>query len=227
MNFYTLAKRLEKEIENLHINGNIPYQQAEQQQIEQFIKTCKFGIKLMNTFKSLQNHTYNTMYFITIRPDETKVSFQEFYNDIYKLINRKCFLSFKLSFEQKGTDSESMGRGFHVHIIAMMKQSSPGNVLRDVYSSVKNYTAYNCIDVKKLFTQQDVDNVEQYITEYKSDDDHKIATKECDSLWRDKNNLKSIYNNINDLVLPNHEGNNILNMLSQKQSLPSSPSGRL
>lgn len=208
---------MEKEIWDRYIQNEIPYEEAKEQCKTEFLLTCKLGIELMNAFKSLQgNAKINNNYFITIRPDEKKITFQKFYDDIYKLVQRKCFLSFKLSFEQKGTDNDSIGKGFHVHIIATMKQTSPGNVLRDIHSSVKDYTAFNCIDVKKLYTQQDVDNVENYIVEYKSDDDHKIATKEYDHIWREKNNIKNIYENIYDLAVPNN-GTNIINMLAQRR----------
>lgn len=223
MNFYTLASKMEKSImqetnnelklymenNNLKCEDDIPKDEkdkikirVEEKHITQFKMTCKLGIKLMNTFRELASTPSEKYYFITIRPDETKINFLQFYKNIYNLIQRKCFISYKLSFEQKGTDNESMGKGFHVHIIANMKQQSPGNVLRDIYSSVKEYTAFNCIDVKTLYTQQDIDNVEQYITEYKSDDDHKIITKECDIIWREKNNIANIY--INNLDKPNN-----------------------
>lgn len=217
---------MENEITNLHLNNNLSYEEAKESVLRDFRVTCRLGIQLLNEFNNLRGDRIDDHYFITIRPDETKISFPDFYHEIYKLVQRKCFINFKLSFEQKGTNEESMGKGFHVHIIAYMKQPSKKNVLRDIYSTVKSYTAYNCIDVRKLLTQQDIDNVDKYIVEYISEDDHKIATRDCDILWREKNNLKNIYENIFDLVLPN-KSTNILLSLVHTPSASSSPGDAL
>lgn len=130
-------------------------------------------------------------YFITVRPDCNKVKFIDFYNDVAKFTQRKCFKDFKLSFEQKGTDDKSLGQGFHVHIVAEMTQRSKGEVLRDTQNTFKKYTAPNCIEV--LTTRNPQELVDKYLVNYESEDGHKEPTKEWDLLWRQQNLLDSLY----------------------------------
>lgn len=135
-------------------------------------------------------------YFITIRPDDSKISFSEFKDKVTKYLQRKCFISYTLSFEQKGTSIDEMGKGFHCHIVAKMKQGSKAEVLRDTLSTwndwIQNKYIYpNCIEV--LITNNPEKLVEQYLVEYISEDDHKAATKSTDSLWREQNNIQNIY----------------------------------
>lgn len=130
-------------------------------------------------------------YFITIRPDASKISFKDFYNQVKHFVDRKCFKEFKLSFEQKGTSEETLGQGFHVHIVANMSQRSKGEVLRDTQSTFSNCTAPNCIQV--LTTKNPQELVDKYLINYESDDQHKEITKSWDALWRQRNHLESLY----------------------------------
>lgn len=135
-------------------------------------------------------------YMITIRPDHTKIDFFDFKQHVEQFVTRKCFVEYKYSFEQKGTDPMSLGHGFHVHIVAKMKQRSKSEVLRDTLSSWKEwidkgFIAANCIDV---ITSKNGDAlVENYLLEYKSDDGHKELTQSWDELWRTGMSLQRLY----------------------------------
>lgn len=146
--------------------------------------------------------SYKQTFFITIRPDQSKITFPEFLSEMKNLYKRKCFNKYILTFEQKGTSEETLGEGFHCHVIATVTQRSKGELLRDITSSCKHFCAPNCIDVKPLRTEKDMENVRDYMIEYKSDDDHKIVTQEWDTLWRNKNNLKHIYEDTSDIHVP-------------------------
>jgi hypothetical protein len=135
-------------------------------------------------------------YFITIRPDDTKCNLLEFKEKVLSFVSRKCFLSYKLSFEQKGTCPTELGIGFHVHIVAELRQRSKAEVLRDTMSSwndwvSKGWIAANCIQI--LTTRNPEKIVSDYLIEYKSDDGHKEVTKGMDALWRSSNDLKDLY----------------------------------
>lgn len=137
-------------------------------------------------------------YFITIRPDDSKCTIVDFINKVESFMKRKCFISYSLSYEQKGTCIEDLGKGFHVHIVADMKQNSKGQVLRDCLSSwndwiEKGLITKNNIDVRTTKNPDKI--VDDYLIEYKSDDGHKEVTKDMDSLWRSTNNIESIYRN--------------------------------
>lgn len=135
-------------------------------------------------------------YMITIRPDCTKCHFLEFKEKIDMILERKCFIEGSYSYEQKGTTPSEIGEGFHVHIVANMKQSSKGQVLRDMTSSFKDWidkgliTANN-IDVRT--TKNPDDLIDNYLLEYKSEDGHKETTRATDELWRTSMGLKRIY----------------------------------
>nr|QGF19378.1 hypothetical protein [Antarctic circular DNA molecule] len=141
----------------------------------------------------------STTYFITIRPAPGRVSFEEFYACARKYTTRKCFITFKLSFEQKGTSEGTLGEGFHLHCIAKMTQRSKGEVLRDTVSSFAKCCDPQGVDIRSISTETDVINTTKYLVDYVSKNGHKILTKECDTLWRSKNDISSIYEDI----LPN------------------------
>lgn len=135
-------------------------------------------------------------FFITIRPDDSKCDFADFKEKCLKLVQRACFLEYALSFEQKGTTPEDLGKGFHCHIVAKMKQRSKGEVLRDVTSTFKPWIdagliASNCIDVH--VTKNPEELVNRYLVAYESDDEHKGATKAWDDLWRQHQGIESLY----------------------------------
>jgi len=124
-------------------------------------------------------------YFITLRPDDKRVSFDDFQQKVIEYLNRKCFITYDCSFEQKGESDETLGNGFHCHIIAKMKQLSKAHVLRDTLSSFKNidWIAPNCIKI--LPTKNGKELVQNYLIDYKSEDGHKIVTQAWDDKWRD------------------------------------------
>lgn len=165
------------------------------------IEDLKTALELREEIAALEQETGETLlfapqgtkqnYFITIRPDTSKVQFIDFYNDVKKFTDRKCFNAFKLSFEQKGVTTENIGSGFHVHIVASMKQRSKGEVLRDTQSAFKGYTAANCIEV--LTTRNPDELVDNYLVNYISEDGHKAPTKEMDALWRKNLNIDALY----------------------------------
>lgn len=137
-------------------------------------------------------------YFITIRPDTGKCDFIDFQTKVEKFLTRKCFLDYTYSFEQKGECVEDLGKGFHVHIVAKMKQASKSNVLRDVLSSWNDWItdgkiAANCICV--VPTKNGEKLINDYLIEYKSDDEHKEPTKQWDEIWRSNNSLQNLYVN--------------------------------
>lgn len=167
----------------------------------EYIRDIKTALQLRDAIRSLEEETGETLlfvpqgskqaYFITIRPDTKKIKFCDFYNDVRKFCLRKCFETFKLSFEQKGMSDDTLGDGFHVHIVACMKQRSKGEVLRDTISAFKGYTAPNCIEV--LTTRNPDELVDNYLVNYKSDDGHKAPTQKWDALWRTQENLEGLY----------------------------------
>lgn len=219
MNFLSAASKFRKGVEReVKALNNIPdefkvmtdeqwRERVSEQRWKELELDMRLGIRMMKKFKEIaveeglygdKEHVKCT-YFITIRPDFTSISFADFYTLVEKFVARKCFLWFKLSFEQKGLEPEEYGKGFHAHIVAYMRQRSKTEVLRDTVSTFKGCTSSNCIQVDILKSQSDVDNVVGYITDYVSDDDHKIQTRNADELWREQVGLLPQYTE-SDLV---------------------------
>lgn len=136
-------------------------------------------------------------FFITIRPDQNKTTFPAFYETVTKFLKRRCFTDFTAAFEQKGTTDDSLGTGFHVHIVAHMKQRSKGEVLRDTMSTFEKTTAPNCIQVDLAPRPQEI--IQKYLIGYVSKDGHKQCTQEWDAKWRDTLQLQHVYTN-NDVM---------------------------
>lgn len=170
---------------------------------------CRQVVRELRFMKIMKEHIQNDLeevmgveqkqpsaYFISIRPDDTKVSFDEFRQKTLEFVTRKCFVSYALSFEQKGVLPSELGKGFHCHIVAKMNQRSKGEVLRDLKSTWRTWIqddrlAPNCIDVK--VTKNPEQLVQSYLIDYKSDDEHKIATKSMDDLWRTHEGIEPLY----------------------------------
>lgn len=74
-----------------------------------------------------------------------------------------------------------------------MKQRSKTEVLRDTVSTFKCCTSANCIQVDILKTKNDLENTVKYLTEYTSDDNHKIVTQPHDAAWREMWGLQHTY----------------------------------
>lgn len=177
-----------------------------------YANRTKKDIELMGKMKSIIKDDFQALisggdlgkrqaYMITIRPDDTKCTFDEFRDKVQSFVRRACFIRYSYSFEQKGETIATMGKGFHVHIIADMKQRSKSEVLRDTLSSwnsfiIKGLISSNNIDVRTCHDPNEV--VKNYLLEYKSTDEHKAKTKEVDYHWRSCKGLEPLYSNEDD-----------------------------
>lgn len=173
------------------------YQSALDSEMTKFEEYLEFSSRLHERFTEVCGSAKgDRSYFITIRPDTGKCDLIDFQEKVEKFLTRKCFLEYSYSFEQKGECVEDLGKGFHVHIVAKMKQTSKGNVLRDTLSSwndwiVSGKIAANCICV--VPTKNGEKLINDYLIEYKSDDEHKEPTKQWDEIWRSNNSLQNLY----------------------------------
>lgn len=173
------------------------YQSALDSEMKKFEEYLEFSSRLHERYLEVCGSAKGDReYFITIRPDTTMCEFIDFRMKVEKFLERKCFISYTYSFEQKGECLEDLGKGFHVHIVAKMKQASKGNVLRDTLSSWNDWIttgkiAANCIHV--LPTKNGEKLINDYLIEYKSDDEHKEPTKQWDEIWRSNNSLQNLY----------------------------------
>lgn len=196
---------------NLHLDCGILKDDCNLSEVfeEYFARECKSALReidlmqrmrdiIAEPFGELITGTKSTphTYFITIRPDCSKVTFELFKVQVDKLLSRACFKSYDYSYEQKGVTEETLGEGFHVHIVAEMTMRSKSEVLRACLSTFNQWVtngliAPNCIEV--CITKNGAKIVQDYLIDYKSDDDHKEVTKEWDEKWRTRLSLCPIY----------------------------------
>lgn len=133
-------------------------------------------------------------YFVTIRPDERLIDFASFKTIVDKYLERKMIKSAFYSFEQKGESLETLGQGFHVHIIVMGTTCTSQAQLKDrTISTFKHCTAANCIEVCYIPDYQQRQNRVNYLVDYTSKKGYKIQTKIWDALWRQSVGLQDTY----------------------------------
>lgn len=169
-----------------------------EQYLNEFDEYLEFSSKLHERYqqkaigKAPGNH-----YMITIRPKpDTDCSISDLVSMTERLVKRTCFVNYKYSYEQKGTCPEGLGKGFHVHIVAQMKQRSKGEVVRDCVSTFNSWIEKGWMDpqgIDVLVTKNPDELVQNYLIDYKSNDDHKAPTKNWDEIWRNDNDLAPIY----------------------------------
>lgn len=174
-----------------YVNAKIFILQAEARFQDEIVKRGLTHLTNSNKVKGI--------YFITIRPDQTRISFEQFYTLVCKFVQRTCFDWFEFTFEQKGTEVPNLGTGFHTHILAKMTQRSKGEVLRDTISSFKHCTADNCIQIDHVRTERDIATTRAYMVEYVAKDGHKKITQEADKMWRQQLGLRSLYTDVDEL----------------------------
>lgn len=202
MNFFSLSAKYlsdrRKYIEDMERNNEMDKDTIEDtidiMMMQDFERTCRLGIKLMNRFKeiSLENENLkNDFYFITIRPNEKIINFIKFKKMIELYISQKVILDYKYSFEQKGTCIEDLGIGFHCHLICSFSYDRKSKILHNVCKFFKDVAASNCIQVDKCKNPEEL--IQNYLVDYISNDEHKECTKIWDNAWRQQEGLLKLY----------------------------------
>lgn len=199
MNAVTLGYKLVAEAEkdykldrDMNGDGAQPFEFWLGRATQRAIKAYKVGQAAVDMMLESRPTKKGTSYAVTIRP-RPATEFDMFYHVIQKLLQRKCFVEWTASFEQKGTSEEALGEGFHVHIVATMTQKSKGEVARDVLSTVGAFCEEQGVHVVLAKTPDAY--IQNYLIDYNVDDGHKESTKSWDALWREKEGLLPLYKN--------------------------------
>lgn len=150
-------------------------------------------VKTNNLRKEISKNAVTTLqgrlfHFITIRPPP-KTEFTEFLTDVNHFM---AYLSEKtkgyMCHEQSGSSQETLGHGFHVHIL-VDKYQKKSYMLQAITRKFK-YVAKNCIDIKEL-KEDDYNKVYAYICGQKTAE--KQGAVEYNPAWRKVHNLQDIY----------------------------------
>lgn len=117
--------------------------------------TMDLALQMLAVFKDKTNTIKggDRCYMITIRPKEDTL-WETFYNDTESYISanlhRWKWVSY--AYEQKGTNDEELGKGFHVHIILKTDTMNyyPMHMLRNTQKYFKQYVNPNCVQVDSI-----------------------------------------------------------------------------
>lgn len=149
---------------------------------------CVLNDKLTEVIMNHKGMSKTNWYYITVRP-KPETSFIDFIKYVEKFIRRAQIYNYKLTLEQK--DPLGSGEGFHMHCIVDAYWKSKFDCIKNVTSSFNKCCADNCIQVDTTRNPGQLFN--NYCIEYQSKDEHKIKTKEGDTIWRDNNNIDAYY----------------------------------
>lgn len=158
------------------------------------LKEAEDKLKAESKEQVAEQHN-NRYMFITVNPKES-VKFHDFRKKIEKLVHRQIFTGHMYVYEQRGKSADEAGKGFHCHILVernlAYKPSKTKeliqNTLKDMVGSVKSPNLLNLQFVGKDFI---CDKIE-YMAGIKTGED-KDLKQEIDSVWRDDNELDSVY----------------------------------
>lgn len=140
---------------------------------------------------------HNNLYcWITINP-KPSVTFQDFKKIIEKIVKRTIFTDYLYVYEQRGVDMETLGSGFHSHILATRNLNyKPSKVARNVRNSCKklvgDINSNNQVNIQFIGEEYAADKKE-YILGLKTGEGKDIK-QQMDIIWRQKENLNVYYN---------------------------------
>lgn len=146
-------------------------------------------------------------YFITICPVETYTDLHGFFAAVKRVVERKTFLAWTLSFEQRGRTESELGVGFHVHIVAKTSYTSLEQVRRAIqgikgddgkwkdgtFAKWMNEArmGYKGVDIQRCVNPKQ--HTQRYLVDYDAADEHKEETRDTDRLWRGRVGLQALY----------------------------------
>jgi len=151
------------------------------------------GLKYYQMAKEKLKSNGGRTYLLTIRPPHN-IQFNQFQTDCLFYINKwsNKWLWWEYAYEQKGNSAETIGHGFHIHILFETNENNyyPSHIIRNTNGTFK-YVANNCIDCQ---TVKNITRAKEYIRGAKNDS-NKQECIEWDIEWRRLNNLKNLYTN--------------------------------
>lgn len=136
--------------------------------------------------KKINNKSY---FFISVRPQNDD-DFWTFKKQCDRFASSKQISEAAWSFEQKGESIDTLGNGYHFHLVAKFDLYK-SQVLQQAVSAFKKFAQPQCVDVKVCGNP--IEHVQRYLVDYDCDDDHKSCTKEWDARWRTSLGLEALY----------------------------------
>lgn len=141
---------------------------------------------------------------ITIRPDKTP-NIQSFHNALRCGLAKPLFLEYTYAFEQKGETVETMGKGFHVHIVAKVRDGTRTQniiaALTNKRSPLGRYTFQLQIGNGRSKFIPDETGLTRAMNYIRGDKHNDAKTKACeiDVIWRQAVGLLPVYTEPNQV----------------------------
>lgn len=117
---------------------------------------------------------------------------------VRKYVNRRMLSRSEWVYEQRGTTEDEAGKGMHVHLLVQpLKPISLTSIRKNTYNTFKSLVGNEkAVHVLACKTESDVEKRRLYMSGVK-DGEGKMVKCAVDQIWREKNNLQSIYKQTN------------------------------
>lgn len=174
----------------------------------------KLDIHISNNEESECTTNLTDVMWLTIRPSHNK-TYEDLYRKVQRFITKyKNIKDYVLSYEQIGTNEETIGNGVHCHILFRHTYVKLSKLRVDIISNFKSlHDGYDFKKNKYLYSDvlclkgndkpQDIPNRIEYITGAKNNTETDPLKKEkqiYDKIWRKKMEIESYYGDISKIV---------------------------
>lgn len=142
------------------------------------------------------------MLFITVNPDKT-VDLSKFLKKVKSCVSKKWIDEHLYVIEQRGDNEETVGSGFHVHMLIYHQNKSKkwSDVKREIqstFTSVCETSNPSCLKIKNVPSQTAYNNYLNYMIGKKKDVKNKLVKQEFDKVFRKNNGLLDVYTSSQD-----------------------------
>lgn len=162
------------------------------------------GLSEKKGFKD--NLESNNWWWITIRPPpNSNITFTNFKHWVEgSLLTNIDFDKWLYAYEQKGESTETMGSGFHIHLMVhspnyiqkkdlLAKLKTQAKILLNIPHKSQFPLKFSAmIDLQKIHTQSQINNYKEYMKGNKKQADKQYAVQ-YDKIFRQRYNLQDLY----------------------------------
>lgn len=150
---------------------------------------------------------FDKCFHVTIRPRPDVTDFESFRSLVVKYTQSKAFAACCYTFEQKGLSDDTIGTGFHAHMVVRLAAGRTKTHCLQTAGKLTEMCGNAGLQFDKASRPWAI--IENYWLNYESRDGHKADTQHWDSLWRSKMNLQPLYGDrdaFKPIPLPSPEG---------------------
>lgn len=138
-------------------------------------------------------------YFITMRPLDTMVLFDEFKKVVKKLFSKVWMKDYVFVIEQTGMNEDELGKGYHLHAIIKRDDKKPSQFMREVKNTLKDIGDIDnagFLNIQGIYNNENgLRNRMNYILGEKESDElnNKELKQKMDIIFRQKKYIMDYY----------------------------------